>query len=651
MAPQTLGRYEIIDELGKGAMGLVYLARDPLIGRQLAIKTFNVGLSAGDQELEQFKARFLREAQSAGILNHPNIVTIHDVMVADDGAVFIAMEYVKGTDLKILMQRQDRLDPKFVVDVVAQIADGLEYAHSKGVVHRDIKPANVIITSEKQAKITDFGIAHLDTSNLTTEGQLLGTPNYMSPEMIRGQTVDHRADIFSLGVMLYEMLTSKKPFHGSNLTVVTHKIVYEPFTPPDEIIAGLPPSLMQVLDRALAKEPDERCADAGEMAADLRQVFAPASSRRSPMARVPASGSFLVDELAPRPQPISTASAPAFHAGPAAAGSTDTTVAAAGVAPRPPSSPAAEPASSRTSSSTPWIAGGALAALLAVAGIVFVAMRGGREEAAAGAPPPPDPVVETQAEHEPHVAEGRRLLADGDPRGAVAAFDRALAIAPADREIRQLRQQAEDEALRLEGVDPDTIVVQRRIAEGRQALEARDYAAAKRLAEEALARDAGNRTAKALLAEAEEGQKRKDQVRDRFRPGGVDEKVAETPPPTAAAVRQSTLRIVFHSEIAEGRITIYAEQDRLYQESFKFAGKPKSGFFSRSSGEPVSGELTATSKTAAGPTKLLVYVKPKDFDKTSSARVDADLPADGTMTLNVELNKDGRITASVSPAS
>ena len=254
MTPQKLGRYEIIEELGKGAMGLVYLARDPIIGRQLALKTFRLGLSAKDAEREQFRARFLREAQSAGILNHPNIVTIHDVVVEDDGDFFIAMEYVKGTDLKQLMQRRGKLDLAFVVDVVAQIADGLDYAHSKGVVHRDIKPANIIITADKQAKITDFGIARVDASNLTVEGQLLGTPNYMAPEQIQGKEVDHRADLFSLGVMLYEMVTGKKPFQGENLTVVTHRIVYDAFTPPDDIISGLSPKLVAILDKALRKD-------------------------------------------------------------------------------------------------------------------------------------------------------------------------------------------------------------------------------------------------------------------------------------------------------------------------------------------------------------------------------------------------------------
>lgn len=279
MSPQKLGRYQVIEELGKGAMGLVYLAEDPIIGRQLALKTFRVGLSAKDAELEQFRARFLREAQSAGRLTHPNIVTIHDV-VEEGGEFVIAMEYIKGTDLKHLMQRQDRLDLRFVVDIVAQISDGLDYAHSRGVVHRDIKPANIIITAEKVAKITDFGIARVDQSNLTVEGQLLGTPNYMAPEQIQGKDVDHRADLFSLGVMLYEMVTGKKPFAGENLTVVTHRIVYEAFVSPDRLVPGLPPRLIQVLDKALQKEPDKRYARGADMARDLRAVFASDSSPR-----------------------------------------------------------------------------------------------------------------------------------------------------------------------------------------------------------------------------------------------------------------------------------------------------------------------------------------------------------------------------------
>lgn len=272
--PPKLGRYEVLEEIGKGAMGVVYLARDPLIGRLVALKTFRVGFSAKDEELVQFRSRFVREAQSAGILSHPNIVTIHDVV--DEGAqgiCFIAMEYVKGTNLKQLLQRPEPFSHQFVVEVVSQIAEALDYAHSRGVVHRDIKPANILITVDNKVKITDFGIARLDTSNLTMEGQLLGTPNYMAPEQIQGKDVDHRADIFSLGVVFYETVARRKPFQGENLTQVTHKIVYEPFTPPEEIVKDLPSGLSAVLTRCLQKDPNRRYPRAAEVARELRSVL------------------------------------------------------------------------------------------------------------------------------------------------------------------------------------------------------------------------------------------------------------------------------------------------------------------------------------------------------------------------------------------
>jgi serine/threonine-protein kinase len=272
--PQKLGRYEIVEEIGKGAMGVVYLARDPLIGRLVALKTFRVGFSARDEEVAQFRSRFVREAQSAGILSHPNIVTVHDVVDEGlSGTCFIAMEYVKGTNLKQLLQRPDPFPLGFVVEVLSQVAEGLDYAHSRGVVHRDIKPANILITPDNRVKITDFGIARIDSSNLTMEGQLLGTPNYMAPEQIQGREVDHRADIFSLGVVFYEMLTRRKPFQGENLTAVTHKIVYDSFTPPDEIVRDLPHAFTEILSRCLEKDPNRRYPRASEVARELRAVL------------------------------------------------------------------------------------------------------------------------------------------------------------------------------------------------------------------------------------------------------------------------------------------------------------------------------------------------------------------------------------------
>jgi serine/threonine protein kinase len=273
MSPTKLGRYEITDEIGKGAMGVVYLARDPLIGRLVALKTFRIGYSVRDSEMEQFRIRFMREAQSAGILTHPNIVTIHDVVEqSEEGLAFIAMEYVRGTNLKLLLQGDQALSLGFVLDAIAQIGDALDYAHSNRVVHRDVKPANILITADNKVKITDFGIARLDSSNLTQEGQLLGTPNYMAPEQIQGKEVDHRADLFSLGVVLYEMLTRHKPFSGENLTVVSHRIVYDHFTPPQEFVKNLAPGLEAILNRALEKDPARRYQRARDMVDDLRRL-------------------------------------------------------------------------------------------------------------------------------------------------------------------------------------------------------------------------------------------------------------------------------------------------------------------------------------------------------------------------------------------
>jgi tRNA A-37 threonylcarbamoyl transferase component Bud32 len=280
LSPTRLGRYEIVDEIGKGAMGIVYLARDPLIGRLVALKTFRIGYSIKDAELEQFRARFIREAQSAGILSHPNIVTIHDVVErGEEGLAFIAMEYVNGTNLKSVLQEPRRPALAYVGEILGQIADGLDYAHSCKVIHRDIKPANILITTDSRVKITDFGIARLGSSNLTQEGQLLGTPNYMSPEQILGRDVDHRADIFSLGVVLYEMITLHKPFQGDNLTVVSHRIVYDHFTPAREHARDLPPGTEQVLARALEKDPTRRYQRARDLADDFERVVGGGAAR------------------------------------------------------------------------------------------------------------------------------------------------------------------------------------------------------------------------------------------------------------------------------------------------------------------------------------------------------------------------------------
>jgi serine/threonine protein kinase len=270
-----LGRYEVVRELGKGAMGVVYLAKDPLIGRLVALKTIRVGQYAEDDEATEFQQRFIREAQAAGILNHPSIVTVHDIGQDEPtGVSFIAMEYVEGQNLKEVLAQGRALSFEQIGDVVAQVAEGLDFAHAKGIVHRDVKPANIILLEGMRAKITDFGIAKIASgaANLTTTGQFLGTPNYMAPEQIKGAPVDGRTDIFALGICLYECLTRRKPFGGDSLTSISYKIVHEPFPPLHEINPQIPEPFEEVVAHCLAKDPSKRYQRARDLANALRAI-------------------------------------------------------------------------------------------------------------------------------------------------------------------------------------------------------------------------------------------------------------------------------------------------------------------------------------------------------------------------------------------
>src|SRR5437763_568288 len=270
-----LGRYEVVRELGKGAMGIVYLAKDPLIGRLVALKTIRAAVHADDDETKEFQQRFIREAQAAGILNHPSIVTVHDIGVDEPTAVsFIATEYVEGQNLKEVLAQGRPLPFEQIGDIVAQIAEALDFAHAKGIVHRDVKPANIILVEGNRAKITDFGIAKIATGgNLTTTGQFLGTPNYMAPEQIKGAPVDGRTDIFSLGICLYECLTRRKPFGGDSLTSISYKIVHEPFPPLHEINPQIPEGYEDVVAMCLAKDPSKRYQRGKDMATAIRAVI------------------------------------------------------------------------------------------------------------------------------------------------------------------------------------------------------------------------------------------------------------------------------------------------------------------------------------------------------------------------------------------
>ena len=265
--PEKFGRFKVTGEIGRGAMGIVYRAHDSALGRTVAIKTVALTGSGADRDANE--ARFLQEARAAGSLSHPAIVTIYDIGREGDTA-FIAMELVEGRDLRELIA-QGRMAPSKAVAIAASVAEGLAYAHDHGIVHRDIKPGNIMVLDDGRVKIMDFGIARLHEPSVKTQtGVLLGSPQYMSPEQIVGQEVDRRGDVFSLGLVLYEMLTGVRPFQGEDIPDLMFKVANMPATPPSHLAPELPAIVDFIAARALKKKAEERYQSAAEMAKDLR---------------------------------------------------------------------------------------------------------------------------------------------------------------------------------------------------------------------------------------------------------------------------------------------------------------------------------------------------------------------------------------------
>ncbi|MDZ4098361.1 MAG: serine/threonine-protein kinase [Methylophilaceae bacterium] len=266
-----LGRYQIEKELGKGAMGVVYLGKDPKIGRVVAIKTMALAQEFEPDELEEVKERFFREAETAGRLNHPNIVTMYDAGEEHDLA-FIAMEFLKGKDLAPYTKPDNLLPLATVAEIICKTAEALDYAHGNNVVHRDIKPANIMYEPESgSVKVTDFGIARITDSSKTKTGMVLGTPSYMSPEQLSGKKVDGRSDLFSLGVMFYQMAVGQLPFTGDSMATLMFKIASEPHANIRTINPEISQCLSDIIDRMLEKDADKRYARGGEIAADIRR--------------------------------------------------------------------------------------------------------------------------------------------------------------------------------------------------------------------------------------------------------------------------------------------------------------------------------------------------------------------------------------------
>jgi serine/threonine protein kinase len=270
---ERFGRYEILAELGRGAMGVVYKARDPKINRWVAVKTISLAGQPPEDELE-YRERFHREAEAAGRLSHPGIVTIFDVgEEPETRAPYIVMEFVGGQSLDKLLSGEDRKLPlEAALQLTHELAEALDCAHGQGVVHRDLKPANILLTEEGHAKIADFGIAKLNLANHTLGGRALGTPAYMSPEQLNGEAVDGRSDLFSLGVVLYTILTGYRPFQGNSALTVSYKVVNRDPIPATVLETELPQGLDYIISRAMAKDPAQRYQRGMEMALDIQDL-------------------------------------------------------------------------------------------------------------------------------------------------------------------------------------------------------------------------------------------------------------------------------------------------------------------------------------------------------------------------------------------
>jgi serine/threonine-protein kinase len=359
---QRLGKYEIRSTLGKGAMGTVYEGWDPIIARRVAIKTVRLPDPADVDAMGELD-RFRREAQAAGRLSHPNVVGVFDYGETPELA-YIVMEFVDGRSWKSVLDGNERLPPAEVVRVMSELLAGLQYSHDRGVVHRDIKPANLILTQQGQTKIADFGIARIESSSMTQAGTVMGTPAYMSPEQFMGQTVDARTDIYSAGVVLYQLLTGERPFEGS-MTAIMHKALNTQPPKPSELSVTAPAAFDAVVARAMAKRPQDRFASAAEFAEAIRAAEAAPAGVIAALAPEVPEGDATIVSAAPAPRSLPPA-APVVPL-------------AAPVAPPAPPVP--------THSRLPVLAGIAAVVLLLAGGGAWFALRG------SGAPIPAAPQV------------------------------------------------------------------------------------------------------------------------------------------------------------------------------------------------------------------------------------------------------------------
>jgi serine/threonine protein kinase len=632
-----LGRYEIIRELGKGAMGVVYLAKDPLIGRLVALKTIRLGSQVDEEEVHEFQERFVREAQAAGILSHPSIVTVHDIG-RDDGSgnSFIAMEYVEGRTLKEILTQGRPFSPTDAAEVLSQIAGALAFAHRKGIVHRDVKPANIIICEENQAKITDFGIAKIASSvaNLTMTGQFLGTPNYMSPEQVKGAPVDGRSDIFSLGIVLYEALTRQKPFGGDSLTTISYRIVHDTYTPASRTDPRIPVAFDSVIARCLEKLPADRYQTATELASDLRGILDGTHTEETPAvigsSDVDPGEGTMVDSKGRVP----TVEVPFPDADDEGTDPEEIDTAPRNGAPEEDPFP--------MGGVLPWwkrnvpvgAAATIIGSLLLVLVLAMAAIWSQRVEV-----PPVDTEREALVAKQRELrTEGRRLLEQGNVEGAYDAYFELRGLAPDSPAVgRTLRNLETIRAMRMSYAQRQAEARQH-FEEGRSLYEQRRYSQAIPFFEQAFHLDDSLASAVSYLQMSRE-QMTLAQMRQRPTPGAVEPvRPGETLSPAqedqvASNEQQEpvTLLTVFNSPVTDGYVVVTVRGETIIHEDLY---EVKWGFLGRRSPR----QLSEYRRIAPGPSEIEVWVVVPSLNMQERRRIEAVLEAGKLHRLTVTLN-------------
>jgi len=612
--PERLGRYVIEAVLGRGAMGVVYLARDPVIGRRVALKTLTIPEDA--EEAEEFRQRFLREAQAAGILNHPGIVTVFDAGVDDGtGLSFIAMEYIEGRSLREFLRSGHTFAYSEVARIAASLASALDYAHTKGVVHRDIKPANILFTPQGMVKITDFGVARLESSNLTATGQFIGTPNYMSPEQVAGGVVDGRSDLFSLGVVLFELLTGQRPFPGHTLTEVAYKIVHEPARIPSQVRPGLPPAFNPIALKLLEKDPDRRYARGSDVARALEALR-----------RVLAGVSGDVSQFTPP-----AASRPPASAEPGAVGAAPTATRATALGATPPAPVPAEgeaPSGEsvwRLAIEWRWVAL-LIAAAVAPPALVIAMLAGKIDRGPFGGPAPGEPM----RRHALAVAQRRaaEAVAGRLPGEALALLGPVLEEAPYSTVARALREGA----LAQQSDQRDASAREQQATalreEGKELLRAGRWREAQSRFQQVLELLPDDAVTKDFLDLAREHQRF-----PKVQPARTPVPAVATPAAPPAPAGDARVELYFNCPISVGRLTVDLDGGALAERNFDFRVKGLLGIKKKG-----SGIIEDAFKVKAGDHALVVRLKDGAGTLLGEQTLQASLATGGRYVLKIEMD-------------